>query len=184
MSQKVAEEKSDVAPGVPEKPPKSGKLVLIVGVVVVLITAQAAITWILMPKPADAKAEDSASVKTPAGAGDENGESPAAESTEVPIGDFNSTNSTDPGMVVHVNFKLVAIATAGGPASKLEAQLKQHSGRVRQLVNQIVRRSSLEDLNDPNLSTIKRLIRQEMNRLLRSSYVTEVVISDITTMQQ
>ena len=78
----------------------------------------------------------------------------------------------------------VGIAAAGSQASSLKQQLEVHSARVRQLVNQIVRRSSLEDLNDPNLSTIKRLIRQEVNRLLRKSYVIEVVISDIRTMEQ
>jgi flotillin len=48
-----------------------------------------------------------------------------------------------------------------------EAQVKVHTARIRQAVNKIVRSSSLEELNDPNLGTIKRLVREEINRLLK-----------------
>lgn len=190
MVQKVAEEKAGADQSAPPQPrAKSGKLVLIVGLVALFITAQAVITYLLMPKAAPPKAEDSATAKPAPPAspnGDDDATEAATETFEVPMGDFNCTNSTDPGMVVHVNFKLVAVTAAGSSASKLESQLKLHSGRVRQLVNQIVRRSSLEDLNDPSLNTIKRSIRQEVNKLLRntSANIDEIVISDITTMQQ
>jgi hypothetical protein len=39
-------------------------------------------------------------------------------------------------------------------------------------------------MNDPNLGTIKRLIREEINRLLQKTYVIEVVITDVRIMEQ
>jgi hypothetical protein len=59
-----------------------------------------------------------------------------------------------------------------------------HTARIRQAVNKIVRSSSLEELNDPSLGTIKRLTREEINRLLRKSYVSEVVITDVRIIEQ
>jgi len=189
MAQKTAEGKGVVEQtSVPRANAKSGKLVLIIGLVALIVTAQAVITYFLMPRTPDPKPEDPAATKSASVAapnGEEEAETSQSETAEVTMGDYNCTNSTaNPGLVVHIDFKLVAVAAAGSQASSLKQQLEVHSARVRQLVNQIVRRSSLEDLNDPNLSTIKRLIRQEVNRLLRKSYVIEVVISDIRTMEQ
>ena len=106
------------------------------------------------------------------------------EFAEVPLGDFSFSNGTAaPGMTIHVDFKLSAVATSK-QAQSLESQLKLHQGQVREAVNKIVRMSSLEELNDPNLATIKRLIRDDINRVLRKSYVVEVVITDVRTMEQ
>ena len=56
--------------------------------------------------------------------------------------------------------------------------------RVREKVNKIVRSSNLDELNDPNLGTIKRLIKEDINRLLRKTYVVEVIITDMRVMEQ
>ena len=186
MAQKVAEEKrAEQEAAKTGTRPKSGKLLLIVGLMVVIITVQVVITYLLMPKATDPKAEDGAAAKPVPAAAAKDAEPAAAdnETVEQSLGDFNCTNSTaNPGMVVNIDFKLIAV-TAAGNQSALKKALEQHTGRVRQMVNQIVRRSSLEDLNDPNLSTIKRLIRQELNKLLRTT-IDEVVISDVRTMDQ
>jgi len=157
---------------------------------VLIISVQAVLTYFLMPKAPEPKTEDPATAKAAPAAtpnGEDEADGASSETAEVSMGDFSCTNSTaNPGMVVHINFKLIAVTAAGSPAKSLDEQLKLHAGRVRQLVGQIVRRSNREDLDDPNLSTIKRLIRQEVNRLLRNhkSHIIEVVISDITTMDQ
>src|SRR5438270_10110369 len=98
MAQKVAEE-----PGVEESAAparvqrKSGKLVLFVGVVVLIVTAQAIITYLLMPKASEQKAEDPAGTKAAPAAppgGEETAETAQNETAEVPLGDYNCTNST------------------------------------------------------------------------------------------
>ncbi len=192
MAQKVAEEKAPADQAADAKP-KSGKLVLIVGLVTLIIVAQAIITYVLMPKPQEPKPEDAqaaaatkahpAGEGTGGGSGDEK-DAPENETAEVAVGDFNCTNSTAAeGMVMHITFKLVAVAS-GAQAKALEDQLKSKNAQVRQLVNRIVRSSKMEDLDDPNMGTIKRLIRQEVNKLLRKSFIIEIVITDIRTMQQ
>jgi len=164
----------------PPKPPKkSGRLLLIGSLVTVMILAQGVITYLLMPKASAGKGDD---LKDPAAAEQEDAAGPD-DSMEVPMGDFNCTNTATPGVVIHIDFKLSAVTTSGQGAA-LEGLLKSHQARVRQVVNRIVRSSKLEDLNDPALGTIKRLIREEVNRLLRKSYVTEVIISDMRTVEQ
>ena len=61
MPPKVAEADPAAAAAGAAAPQKSGKLVLIVGIVSLLIAAQAIITWLLMPKPVDPKASAAAS---------------------------------------------------------------------------------------------------------------------------
>lgn len=166
-------------PAPPKPPKKSGRLLLIGGLVTVMILAQGVITYLLMPKAASGKPDDP---KDPAAA-EQDDATGTDDSVEVPIGDFNCSNNDTPGVTIHIDFKLSAVTTSG-QAAAFEALLKSHQGRVRQLVNRIVRSSKLVDLNDPALGTIKRLIREEVNRLLRKSYVTEVIISDMRTVEQ
>jgi hypothetical protein len=42
----------------------------------------------------------------------------------------------------------------------------------------------MEDLTDSSLSTLKRLVREEINRVLRQSYVVSIVFNDYKTIQQ
>jgi len=187
MSTKI-EGQEDVEAGASLPPKRPSKLVLIIGLVALIITAQAVITYLLIPKAAATPKDPAAGDKQAAGASgapvEEVPDVRVANSAEVSLGDFNCTNSTAaPGVVIHVDFKLYAVTTSQ-QASQLEQQVKSHQARVRQIVNKIVRSSSLEDLNDPNLGTIKRLVREEINRLLQKSLISEVVISDIRTMEQ
>lgn len=112
-------------------------------------------------------------------------ESNATDATaEVSIGNgFNCTNSRASKSVIHIDFKLVGLVNKG-QAVGFQDKLKEHEARIRQAVIKVARSSNLEDLNDPNLSTIKRLIREEVNKVLRKSYVTEIVISDFSIMEQ
>lgn len=185
MAGATAEKEAPAAAPVAAPAKKSGKLMLILGVVVAAIVVNLVVLYMLVPREAAAKPDEAAS-KEHGGKGGHNDEptGPVDDTVEVVIGEFNSTNViASPGLVIHVDFKLSAITT-GGQASSLEAQLKTHQARVREKVFRIARSSNLEDLNDPNLGTLKRQIREDINRLLRKSYVTEVIISDMRTIEQ
>ena len=104
---------------------------------------------------------------------------------EVAVDAFNVTNRkaiTD--SVVHITFKLVALVSAGNQVEFNEAVNKHHNARVRQAVTKVVRSSGIDDLDDANLSNLKRDIREQVNKVLRTSYVVEVVITDFKTMEQ
>lgn len=167
---------TDTAPAetVPAAPAGKSKFMMIVGIIAVLIVAQAVITYFLMPKaaaPAPATADPAAPPpKTPAIADE------LPETAEVPLGDYNCTNSSNPGTSIHFNFKLVAIVTPD-KASGIKPKLESHSARLRQTVAKIIRSAKLEDLNEPSFGTIRRLLREEINRLLRVD-IDEIVITD------
>src|SRR5439155_15861148 len=131
-----------------------------------VIAVQAVVTYLLLPAPKAAESARKPDEK------DQHAQTPAAEPehdviegdvAEVSLGDFSFSNGTAaPGSIIHVNFKLAAVASAK-QVSSLEGQVKLHEARIRQAVNKIVRSSSFDELNDPNLSTIKRLVREEIN---------------------
>ncbi len=108
-----------------------------------------------------------------------------SENVEVEVDTFNiSNNRAAADAVVHVTFEFVALVSRDQEQAFDEASNKMYKARVRQAIIKVIRSSSLEDLNDPNLSTIKRLLREEVNKVLRQSYIIEVVISDFKTMEQ
>ncbi|MBI3865643.1 MAG: hypothetical protein HY290_27535 [Planctomycetia bacterium] len=166
---------------------KSVKILLIAGIVTLVIVVQIVVTFMLLPGNKSSGGEHKSDSKDHAsdghhGAGE--GEAAEGEFAEVTLGDYSFSNSTAvPGIIIHVDFKLSAVATSK-MASSLESQLKIHQMRVREKVNKIVRSSNLDELNDPNLGTIKRLIKEDINRLLRKSYVVEVIITDMRVMEQ
>ncbi len=191
MAAEVAEQPKSAETAAHEAPPSKGKpkkWILIGAIVLMVVIVQVVVTSLLLPGHAasetGAKHEDKEHATTEHHHGDGEADAADGEFAEVPMGDFSFSNGTAaPGMIIHVDFKLSAVATSK-QASSLDSQLKQHQARVRQAVNKIVRMSSLDELNDPNLATIKRLVREDINRLLRKSYVLEVVITDVRTMEQ
>lgn len=191
MSAEVAEQAKPAetaAHDVPSSKGKPKKWLVIGAIVLIVVIVQVVLTSLLLPGHAasDAahKQDDKDHAATDSHHGDGDSEGSDGEFAEVPMGDFSFSNGTAaPGMIIHVDFKLSAVATTKH-ASSLDSQLKMHQARVRQAVNKIVRMSSLEELNDPNLATIKRLIREDINRLLKKTYVLEVVITDVRTMEQ
>lgn len=190
MSAEVAEQPKPADTASHDAPAAKGKpkkWMVIGAIVMIVVIVQVVVTSLLLPGRAasDSGAKHDDKEHEHAGTDQHHGDGDAeGEFAEVPMGDFSFSNGTAaPGMIIHVDFKLSAVATSK-QASSLDAQLKLHQARVRQAVNKIVRMSSLEELNDPNLATIKRLIREDINRLLRKSYVLEVVITDVRTMEQ
>ena len=104
---------------------------------------------------------------------------------EVPIDNFSVTNNiAEPGATIHVTFNLVALVEQGS-ATDFEAMVKEQSkARVKQAVIEVVRKSSLSDLNDPQLGTMKRMMKESINKVLKKSYVVETVISEYRTLTQ
>jgi len=124
------------------------------------------------PKPDDAKA----------GAGKE---SRNEQLVEVEIHSVNVTNNNAAAdTIVHISFKLHALVASDQKSAFEDAVKTNQKARVREAVEKIARSATLEDLNDSNLSTLKRLLREEVNKVLRQSYVIEVAINDFKTMQQ
>ena len=106
------------------------------------------------------------------------------EFAEVALGDFSFSNRTAlRGVITHVDFRLAALASLRH-VSTLESQIKSNQGRIREAINKIVRNCNLDELNDPNLGAIKRLVREELNELLGKKLIVELLINDIRIIQQ
>jgi hypothetical protein len=168
---------ADAAAAAPPK--KKSKLPLIIAGVGFVVGVQTVLTIVLMPKPGASKPAEAEKKVEAEPAAEEN-----SDHAEVPIGDFSNTNSTaTPGVTIHFDFKLTAITTAKAE-SQLKDLLKSNNARMKQEVGKIVRGASLEDLTDPNVATIRRLVREEINRLIRKSLIEEVVATDIRFVEQ
>jgi flagellar basal body-associated protein FliL len=165
---------------------RSRKKMLIGVIVLTVVAVQAIVTYLLLPHSAASDPGHKTPEKEAATAptGEHETESNEGDVAEVALGDFSFSNGTAvPGAIIHVDFKLAAV-TSAKQATSLEAQVKIHTARIRQAVNKIVRGSNLEELNDPNLYAIKRSVRDEVNRVLRKSYVNELVITDVRIIEQ
>jgi flagellar basal body-associated protein FliL len=184
MATAAVEAAPDAAVATPAKKGK-GKLVMIIGAIGLVVVVQTVLTMLLMPKSGAAKpADDAAKVAAAKAVEEEKTDDADNDSAETTVGDFNCTNSTAaPGVVIHLDFKMAALSNKK-QASQLKDLLKSHEARVRQIVGQIVRRSPLEDLNDPNLATIRRLVKEDVNRLIRKSLITDVVLMDVRFVEQ
>jgi flagellar basal body-associated protein FliL len=110
---------------------------------------------------------------------------PVDDMAEVSIGTgFHCTNNrAAAGSTINVDFKLVALVPRSHAVTFKDA-LNAHDGRIREAIMRVIRGSSLDDLQDAHLSNIKRLIREEINKILAKDFVTEVVISEYTTFDQ
>ena len=166
------------------KSPWGGKKVKIAALLVVVMAVEAMAIYFVLPQPA-----------APVSAGEDDtalGENPDREdvnhdvdTVEVEVGRFDTTNSrADSSAVIHISFKLYAIVARDQKVSFDQAAKSKHKARVRQAVITVCRSSSLNDLSDPELGVIKRKIRETVNKILRKSYIIEVVIDGFTTMEQ
>lgn len=153
---------------------------VIIAVGVVTAMALEGVVFLLMmpshPKPAAGDAQSA--VET--AAKDETADNDTAEEA---IGDpFNCTNNQQESNL-HLRFKVVAVVKANQSVAFRDMNTA-HKTRVRQAIEKIVRRAQREDLNDPNLSTLSRLMREEINKVLGKSYVIEAVIHDFSMIEQ
>jgi hypothetical protein len=109
-------------------------------------------------------------------------EIPGGDFAEEPIGEFKCTNNQEES-IVHLRFKVDAVVKNSARVSFRDANNARKS-RVREVIERILRSATREDLNDPNLSTLKRLIKVEVNKVLESTVVTEAVIHDFSMIEQ
>lgn len=169
MAEKEAPENAEE-----EDAPKKGKLKLILGTLaLLLIVGQSAAIYMMMSGSTSAAEE---------GEGDGAEEEPReaeVEQIEVFVDKFRCTNSVaKPGADITVSFSVYATVAKGQDVAFDTAVNKDHKGRVRQAIEKVVRGSNLDDLGDSNLGTIKRKIKEEVNKALRKSYIIEVVVSE------
>ncbi len=148
------------------------------GLVGILTVVMMGIGYVFMP----AASPDSEEV-APAQATVDDG--PLDENTgEVEIGKFNCTNArAGIDVSVHVNFSLYAV-TQNSNIQSLKDAKEKYEARIRDAVNSIARSASRDDLNDPRLDTIKRKIREEINRIIHEHYIIEIMIPDWQTMER
>lgn len=166
------------APG--NRPRSGGRKLKILALLLTVMAVEGAGIYLLIPSPST-----TASDEKPAEP-EETAKTGVAHTVEVPIEPVvNVTNSlAAPGSIIHVTFKLVAVVPRDQQLSFEDAANVEHNARVRQAIVKVARSANMDDLSDPELSTLKRLIREEMNKVLRKSYVNEIVISDFKTMEQ
>jgi len=163
--------------GAAGQPPRGGlNKVKIIGLLVGLIVVMMGIGYWFLPEPMDASETDPNAPAAETGSVD--------DTVEVAIGNFNTTNTkAGIGVSVQVKFELVVQVHAGSENDFRKAK-DTHDARIRDSINRVVRSASGNDLNDPELDTLKRLIREEINKILGTSYVTDVMIPDWQAMDR
>lgn len=155
------------------------KILIVVGAVITAMTLEAVVFLQLTPAPpkpaaGEAQSKEELVVKD---------ESAAADTSEEPLGEpFNCTNNQEESMM-HLRFKVAAVVKVN-EAVGFRDTLNLHKNRVRQSVEKIIRSASRDDLNDANLNTLKRLMKEEVNKVLRKSFVIEAVVYDFSMIEQ
>ena len=102
------------------------------------------------------------------------------------VGDwrFSVSLEENSGILWNVSFKLFAAVSPDAKTEFADAVGERYKARIKQAVVKVVRRSSIEDLRDPQLDLFKRNLKTEINNVLPERYVQEIIVADIRTMQQ
>jgi hypothetical protein len=118
---------------------------------------------------------------TPASASEEGVDVAAqkVEVAEIQVGEFKVNNQTDPGTPVRVEFS-VYVTVEAEKKTEFEEAFKAKLQRIREAVLVVARRASLEELQEHDLKTIKRKIKDAMVQVLgaEKAYMDGVVIPD------
>lgn len=118
-------------------------------------------------------------------ADDENGGEGSVETVEVTIDTFTVDNAlASPGHRLSVSFKLTAAIAINQEVDFDQAANKEHKEMIRDAVGQIVGDSSLEELNDPRRSVIRRKLKERINKDLGKSYVQRIFVSGFRVIDQ
>jgi flagellar basal body-associated protein FliL len=102
---------------------------------------------------------------------------------EVEVGSFSVSVEPDDAQMWNVSFKLFATIASDAQSHFADAS-ERYKARLRQAVVEVVRRSSIKDLRDPQLSLMKRELKSQLNNVLPEPHIQEVVVSEIRVMQQ
>jgi flagellar basal body-associated protein FliL len=170
-----------------EAAPKKKKLlgskkVKIAIIVVVVMALQAVAAALLLPK---GQATPAAGQAAEAGHGGEEAKSEKADNlNEAEIGSFSVSLEDNGGNIWNISFKLYATVAKEAKSEFEDLVGERFKARIKQAVVKIVRRSSIEDMRDPQLDLFKRNLKTEINNVLPERYVQEIIVFDIRTMQQ
>jgi len=170
-------------------PPKSGKKKLIVvGVIVLIVLAQLAVVYFFLLAPGGSQTKETPEKKAEVEhqtEGSSEVDSAVGSLVEVNIGtDFNCTNGkAHEGSVIHVNFKVVALVNSKDEV-QFKDSIKAADARIKEAVMMVARQADTEALNDPYLGSMKRLIREQINKILRKSYIRDIVISEYSLIER
>jgi len=108
-----------------------------------------------------------------------------AETVEVTIDTFSLSNpNAAPGHNIYVEFKLTAVVAENQATAFDLAANKKHKEEVRQAVDWVIGNSSLIELNDPRKTVIRRKIKEEINKVLGTSYVNRVILTGFQHREQ
>lgn len=158
-------------------PQKSGGMLKWIVVIAILMLVEAGVFFLMMgpSAPSEEDAEQQATEAIADGLSDVAAES---DLIEVPLEpSFSVTNmSADIGTTVHASFDIVTAVSERNAESFRTAVEEKYKGRLREVINQVVRSASLEELQDPDLNQLKRRIREDLNKKLQHSFVVEVII--------
>ena len=171
---------SEAAEAPAEEPAAKSGLVKVAALVGLLMTVEAGVLFFLLS--GSSAAADEAGQEATAAIADGHAEVAAgSDLVEVELEPgFSVTNSTaDLGTLVHVNFDLVCAVAGPNQAAFSTAVNDAYKNRLRQVITEIVRSASLEELQDPDLNQLKRRIREDLNKTLQHSFVVEVIVPKI-----
>ncbi|MEX1231587.1 MAG: flagellar basal body-associated FliL family protein [Planctomycetaceae bacterium] len=165
-------------------PAKPGLLqntkMLIAIAVGILMAGEGAVLYVVLAPGADAAkntSQDGSAVPEPK-------TGPASNQQEVEIGSFNCTNNlAAPGSILHINFRL-AVTIPKSDFNAFKTAEEEHKHRLNEAVIVVLRRSTIEDLNEADLQTIKRRIQEAINKVVNKSYVKDVIMTDFRTLEQ
>lgn len=182
MADENAPEASESEPQAEAPKKKSGMLKIVILIVVAMVGEAGLFLFLGIGSSDPAEATAAEEEPKPDEADPTDGRD---ELVEVEIHTFNVTNTTAaPDTIIHIAFKLYALVSADQMSAFDEAANTVNKARVREAVERIMRSSSLDYLEDPSLSTLKRLLREEINKVLRQSFIVEVAVSGFKTMRQ
>lgn len=166
----------------PKKKRFGGKRLKIAIIVLVVMAVQAVAAALLLPKGQSTPAGGQAAE---AGHGtDESHVEKADNLVEAEIGSFSVSLEENSGIIWNISFKLFAAVSPDAKTEVADAVGERFKARIKQAVVKVVRRSSIEDLRDPQLDLFKRNLKTEINNVLPERYVQEIIVADIRTMQQ
>jgi len=113
------------------------------------------------------------------------GDMASAETVEVAFDTFQVYNgSAYAGRRLYVEFKLTVVVAQSQEVAFDQAASKKHKASVKQAVQEVVSSSNQTELNDPRLSVIRRRIKEEINKVLRKSFVSNVILTDYRVSEQ
>ena len=168
------------APAAPKKKRFGGKRLKIALIVLGVMAVQAVAAALLLPRGQTAAASGQE-----AGHGTEDARTEKPENLrESEIGSFSVSLEQNNDLLWNVSFKLFAAVAPDAQAELTEAVSDRYKARVKEAVVKVVRRSSIDDLRDPQLDLFKRNLKTEINNVLPERYVREIIVADIRIMQQ